>query len=385
MKSVVLSGKAIVFGKDSLEYLKTLEYRRTFVVTGGRSMIKFGVIDKVKEYMGKDGKEVFVYSGIGKNPTIQEVDAGLKEMKEFQPDLVLAVGGGSAMDAAKAMILFYEFPQFTFDNILENIKSNKVPVERKKAGLICIPSTSGTGTEVTKGAVITDPDKNLKIPILTPCLRPDVAILDKALPMTMPSQIAAETGMDALTHAIEAYTNHNLDDYDAALCEGAIKGIMDWLPVSCNEATEESREKMHNYQCMAGIAFANVGLGMVHGIAHSWGGIYNLAHGLTNAVVLPFALEYNKRDIVVAAKLAELSYLCRCGNIIGEIAELKTKLGIPYSFQEFGVKEEDYKKDFDLLLDHAMLGATNVNPVKMTEESMIKMLDAVYYGKKIDF
>ena len=384
MKSVVLSGKAIVFGKNALEYLRQTEYKRTFVVTGGSSMMKYGVIDKVKEYVGGEGKSVQVYAGIGKNPTIREVLAGLAAMNEFKPDLVLAVGGGSAMDAAKAMLLFYEFPQFNFDNILDHIRDNTVPTERK-TGLICVPSTSGTGTEVTKGAVITDPERELKVPIMTPCLRPDVALMDPALPMTMPAKIAAETGMDALTHAIEAYINHNLDDYDAALCEGAIKGVMKWLPVSCTQATEESREKVHNFQCMAGIAFANVGLGMVPGIAHSWGGIYNLAHGLTNAVVLPFALEYNRRDPAVAAKLAELSHLCRCKDIVKAIADMKEALGVPHSFSDAGISQAQYKKEFALLLDHAMLGATNVNPVKMDRESMTKMLDAVYYGKEIDF
>lgn len=384
MKSIVLSGKAIVFGENAIEYLKELEYKNTFVVTGGSSMIKYGIIDKVKKYMGGEGKNVHVYSGIGKNPTIKEVNEGLKVMKEIRPDLVLAVGGGSAMDAAKAMLLFYDYPQFNFNNILDHITENTVPAERKTA-LVCIPSTSGTGSEVTKGTVITDTERDLKVPIMTPCLRPDIAILDPALTMTMPKNIVAETGIDALTHAIEAYTNHNVDDYNRALAEGAIKGIMKWLPVSYKEATVESREKVHNYQCMAGISFTNVGVGMVHGIAQSWGGKYNMGHGLTNAIVLPFALTYNKRDEKVKEKLEELSHVCRCEDIIDEITKMKAAMDIPYSFKDAGISEEDYKKDFDLLLEHAMMGATRINPVKMTTESMAKMLDVVYYGGKIDF
>lgn len=380
MKNIVLSGKAIITGRGSLEYLKNIKFNNAFVVTGGKSMIKHGVIDRIKKYMGSD-KEITVYPGIGKNPTYKEVLDGLEVMRVKSPDMVIAVGGGSAMDAAKAMLLFYEFPHLNFENVL----SSSIPVERKKAKLICIPSTSGTGTEVTKGTVVTNTSENIKVPIMTPCLRPDVAILDADITMTMPAQIAAETGMDALTHAIEAYINHNLDDFDEALCRAAIRGIMKWLPVSCEEVTLESREKVHNYQCMAGIGFANVGLGMVHGIAHSYGAIYNLAHGAANAIILPFSLEYNRRDPIVAAKLKDLSYDCKCDDIVEEIKQLKKRLGIPHSFKELGISEENFKRDFDLLLDHSMLGATKVNPVAMTEEAMEKMVEAVYYGKQIDF
>ncbi len=187
--------------------------------------------------------------------------------------------------------------------------------------------------------------------------------------------------MDALTHAIEAYTNHNLDDFDEGLCSSAIEGIVRWLPVSCREGTLEAREKVHNYQAMAGIGFANVGLGMVHGIAHSFGAVYNMSHGLTNAVILPFVLEYNRRDATVAAKLEKLSYLCRCGNIIEKIREIRKDLSIPDSFREAGITEEMYKAKYDILLDHAMLGATNVNPVKVNRGEMKKMLQTVYTGE----
>ena len=379
MKNLVLSGKAIITGSGSLEYLKDVEFSSVFVVTGGHSMIESGVIDRVKQYMAGEGKEVIIYSGIGKNPTYKEVLDGLKVMREKAPDVVIAVGGGSAMDAAKVMLLFYEFPHLNFENVL----SSPIPLERTKAKLICIPSTSGTASEVTKSAVITNVQESIKVPIITPCLRPDIAILDADITMTMPAQIAAETGMDALTHAIEAYTNHNLDDFTEALCMSAIKGIMKWLPVSYEEATLESRDKMHNYQCMAGIGFANVGLGMVHGIAHSYGAIYNLAHGVANAIILPFVLDFNKQDLTVANKLKEISYECKCENIIEEIKKVKKRIGIPHSFKEFGITEEDFKKDFDLILDHSMLGTTRVNPVTMTKESMRNMVNAVYYGTEI--
>ena len=379
MRKLVLSGKGILTGEGSLLALKDLKYERALLVTGGSSKIKSGVIARAEKYLQMNGTETDLFSGVPKNPSIEDVLKGLVICRKFKPDVILAIGGGSAMDCAKAILLFYEFPYLNFENVLEFNKKGEIPTERK-TGLICVPSTSGTGSEVTRGTVITDPEKELKVPIMTDCLRPDLAILDPEITMTMPDHVAAETGMDALTHAIEAYTNHNLDDFDEGLCSSAIIGIMKWLPVSVFDKTLEAREKVHNYQAMAGIGFANVGLGMVHGIAHSFGAAYNMAHGLTNAIILPYVLRYNSRDAVVREKLAELSYRCHCDDIITEIEKMREKLGIPASFREAGITEEMYREKYDLLLEHAMLGATNVNPVKMTIEEMKKMLNVVYTG-----
>lgn len=379
MRKLVLSGKGILTGEGSLLALKDLKYERALLVTGGSSMIKSGVIARAEKYLQMNGTETDLFSGVPKNPSIEDVLKGLVICRKFKPDVILAIGGGSAMDCAKAILLFYEFPYLNFENVLEFNKKGEIPTERK-TGLICVPSTSGTGSEVTRGTVITDPEKELKVPIMTDCLRPDLAILDPEITMTMPDHVAAETGMDALTHAIEAYTNHNLDDFDEGLCSSAVIGIMKWLPVSVFDKTLEAREKVHNYQAMAGIGFANVGLGMVHGIAHSFGAAYNMAHGLTNAIILPYVLRYNNRDAVVREKLAELSYRCHCDDIITEIEKMREKLGIPASFREAGITEEMYREKYDLLLEHAMLGATNVNPVKMTIEEMKKMLNVVYTG-----
>ena len=379
MRKLVLSGKGILTGEGSLLALKDLKYERALLVTGGSSMIKSGVIARAEKYLQMNGTETDLFSGVPKNPSIEDVLKGLVICRKFKPDVILAIGGGSAMDCAKAILLFYEFPYLNFENVLEFNKKGEIPTERK-TGLICVPSTSGTGSEVTRGTVITDPEKELKVPIMTDCLRPDLAILDPEITMTMPDHVAAETGMDALTHAIEAYTNHNLDDFDEGLCSNAIIGIMKWLPVSVFDKTLEAREKVHNYQAMAGIGFANVGLGMVHEIAHSFGAAYNMAHGLTNAIILPYVLRYNSRDAVVREKLAELSYRCHCDDIITEIEKMREKLGIPASFREAGITEEMYREKYDLLLEHAMLGATNVNPVKMTIEEMKKMLNVVYTG-----
>lgn len=282
VRSVVLSGKRIITGVGALNSLSEYRYRRVAIVTGGSSMTRYGIIDRVKALFKGNGSEVFVISGIKKNPSFEEVFDGLKILNDFAPDCIVAVGGGSAIDCAKAMLLFYEFPYLNKANVLEFNSEGKIPKERK-CGLICIPSTSGTGSEVTRGAVITDTEQKLKVPIMTDCLRPDVAILDPEVTLTMPSNIVAETGLDALTHAIESHTNKKLDDFDAALSMAAIAGIMKYLPASYHEGTLEAREKVHNYQAMAGISFANVGLGMVHGMAHSFGAAFNMGHGLTNA------------------------------------------------------------------------------------------------------
>lgn len=381
MRKLVLSGKGIFTGRGSLETLEQYSYKKVLIVTGGKSMLETGVVDRVRGLLEKNNSEILVYSGVPKNPSIVDVQKGLEQCLAFTPDCILALGGGSAMDCAKAILLFYEFPYLTFENVLEYNSRGEIPTERKTA-LICVPSTSGTGSEVTRGTVITDPEQELKVPIMTDCLRPDLAILDPDIVMTMPKNIAAETGMDALTHAIEAYTNHNLDDFDEGLCSSAIVGIMEWLPKSVLKEDPVAREKVHNFQAMAGIGFANVGLGMVHGIAHSFGAAYDMAHGLTNAVILPYVLQYNSRDPLVKAKLTELSYRCHCEDIILKIEEMREQLKIPRCFREAGITEEMFREKHDLLLKHAMLGATKVNPVKMTVEEMDKMLTLVYMGKQ---
>ncbi|MFT3984613.1 MAG: iron-containing alcohol dehydrogenase [Lachnospiraceae bacterium] len=384
MRKIVLGGKQIITGAGSLSYLEELAFHKVLVVTGGKSMIETGVIDRAVSYLKSESCEVRVHAGVLKNPSIEQVTEGLHVMREFAPEAVIAIGGGSAMDCAKAMLLFYEFPQLNFDNVLRYNQEGRIPADRKTA-LICIPSTSGTGSEVTRGTVITDTAKELKVPIMTDCLRPDLAILDAELAMTMPRRIAAETGMDALTHAIEAYTNHNLDDFDEGLCKSAIEGIMKWLLISYEEGTLEAREKIHHYQAMAGIGFANVGLGMVHGIAHSYGAVFDMAHGLTNAIILPYVLTYNRRNETVREKLEKLSYHCRCEDIVEEIKKLNENMMIPDCFLKAGITEEQFGEKYQILLDHAMIGATNVNPVKMERSAMEKMLQATFYGKEIDF
>lgn len=381
MKVLRLNCSALVTGRNSIEYLREVEFNRALVITGGQSMFKSGVIKKVKEYLNKPQKEVEVYSGIGKNPTTDEIKEGLKVINEFKPDLIVAVGGGSPIDAAKIITLLYEYPEFDIDTL----PGKKLPEKRLRTSFIAIPSTSGTASEVTHVSVITYKDKDLKLGIKSESLRPDIAILDGNIPMTLPKNIAAETGMDALTHAIEAYINKSSDDFTEVLAKGAIEGIIEWLPLSCEDNDIKAIEKVHNYQCMAGMAFSNSGLGMVHGISHAFGGRYNLAHGLTNAVILPYAMKYNSRDSEVNAKFKKLSSAVGCDDIINKVVELNKRLGIPKCISETGISEERFLEDYELLVENSMCGSTVVNPIKIEKEVMKQLVKTVYYGTDINY
>ncbi len=380
MKKMYFTKSALVAGTDALNYLSEVDYRKAVIVTGGQSMVRTGVIDRIREIMKKEGCEIALFSGINKNPTTKQVLDGVGFFREEKPDVVLAVGGGSAIDAAKVMALFYEYPQINFDNVFSAALEEK----KLQTKFIAIPSTSGTATEVTNVSVITFEEQEFKLAIKTENIRPDVAILDPNLPYTLPAEVVAETGMDALTHALEAYINKNGNDFTDALAKEAIEGLLEWLPVSYMEGTLESREKVHNFQCMAGMAFSNSGLGMVHGVAHAFGGKYDLAHGLTNAVILPYSMDYNKKDGEVLKKYDKLSHILG-GDVIDKVVWLKEKLQVPKSIMETGVSEEDFKKDFDLLLSNSMKGATVANPIKVSPEDMERFLRCVYYGRKVDF
>lgn len=376
MKSLKFHGEQVVSGPNSLEHLKTLELKKAFIVTGGSSMIKNGTIDKIIEIIKDNSGEAFVFSGIKKNPAVDEINAGIESMRKFKPDAVIGVGGGSAIDAAKVMALFYEYPECNFENALKS----GLPDERKKTKFIAIPSTSGTATEVTKTAVVTFPEKSIKIGLKTYAFVPDIAILDGEITLSMPKNVVAETGMDALTHAVECYMNKNLDDFTEPMALGAIEGILKYLPDSYLKGDIDSRQKMHNYQCLAGMAFTNVGLGMSHGIAHAFGGRYDMGHGLLNAIILPYAIEFNSRDEEVCEKLKKIEKVTGIKSLKESVDNLNALMHIPQSFKAAGLKEEVFKKDFDILVANSFLGSTRSNPVKPTREEMEQLLKRIYIG-----
>jgi alcohol dehydrogenase class IV len=377
MKTLKLYGDQLIIGRGSLKYLKSIKENKIFIVTGGKSAFKNGSIDKLEEYFDMQNKIYEIYSGIKKNPDTDTVLNAVSDMEKFKPDLVLAIGGGSAIDAAKVMTLFYDYKDLTFDNILIKGISNYI----RKTKFIAIPTTSGTGTEVTKAAVITYKEKDIKIGLKSIAFIPDIAILDSELTMSMPANIVAETGLDALTHALEAYINHNLDDFTEVIAKGAIEGLLKFLPKSYNDKSIEAREKVHNYQAMAGMAFHNVGLGMAHGISHAFGGKYNYGHGLLNAICLPYVLNYNQKNDVVKEKLQYLSDVLKTDNVVDEVRKLNKELNIPKSFIELGLSENQFYNDLDDLVLNSLKGSTVSNPVSMNEIEMKKVLIEIFNGK----
>jgi alcohol dehydrogenase class IV len=379
MKELRLHGEAIITGMGSIQYLNQMCFEKVFIVTGQGSVFKNGTIQKITNILDNKNCLYRLHSGIKKNPDTKAVLDGVAEMQEFNPDAIIAVGGGSAIDAAKVMSIFYDYPELNF----EILAAGNIPDKRKSLKLIAIPTTSGTGTEVTRSAVITYRDTNIKIGLKSPAFIPDIAILDGELTLTMPQNVAAETGMDAMTHAVECYINKNLDDYTECLAIGAIKGLFEYLPSSCLKGDAFSREKVHNYQSIAGSAFANVGLGMAHGISHSIGGLLDYGHGLLNAVALPYVLQFNSKDEEVGSRLRKAAKAIEVEDFISAIKELNAQLGIPSSFQEMGIDDTVFQSHFEQLLDNAMKGSTRVNPIPISRDEMKKLLNYMHKGINI--
>ncbi|WKY44253.1 iron-containing alcohol dehydrogenase [Eubacteriaceae bacterium ES2] len=374
MKDLKFLGDRIITGPGSLKYIAEIKEKRVFIVTGKAAMFKNGVMDRLQGMLS--GKAIKIYQGISQNPDVEAVITGTRVMKDFAPEVVIAVGGGSVIDAAKVMTLLCEYESLN----LMDIRAGKAPKKREKLRLIAIPSTSGTAAEVTRAAVITFPEENIKVGLKTESFIPDLAILDGQLTLSMPKSVMVESGMDALTHALEAYINKNADDFSKAIAKGAFEGLIMNLRASFYEGDIESRQHVHNYQCLAGFAFQNAGLGMDHGIAHSLGGRFGTSHGLLNAIALPYVMKYNIRDEQVNRDLAALSKAID-KDVIEEIISLNQEFGVPKSFKDAGIDEQEFLTDYPLILDNALKGSTVRNPVSMNAEEMDKVIKSIYYGE----
>ena len=381
----------IYYGKDSLEVLKTIKGKKAILVIGGGSMKRAGFVDKIIGYLKEAGIETKLFEGVEPDPSVETVMKGAAAMREFEPDLIVALGGGSPIDAAKAMWVFYEYPDTTFEEIIQPFS---FPELRKKAKFIAISSTSGTATEVTAFSVITDYAKGIKYPLADFNITPDIAIVDPALVATLPPHLVAHTGMDALTHAIEAYVSTLNSPFTDPLAIKAIQMVNEHL-IKSFSGDMSSREEMHYAQCLAGEAFSNALLGIVHSLAHKTGAAFStghITHGEANAIYLPYVIKYN-------AKNAEARYadIARSIGIDGTDAECVTKLcdkidamnaelNIPKTLKEFGIKEDEFKEKVNKIAELAVGDAcTGSNPRPVDTESMAKILDAIYYGKEIDF
>ncbi len=376
MKELKFHGQKIVTGSGSVAYLKELGLKRAFIVIGGGSAVLSGALDRSIATLRESGCETFVYSGVPANPPVETVVAGIAKMREFRPDAVVGLGGGSAIDAAKAMSLFYEYPELDVATAFRQA----LPQARKAIRLIAIPSTSGTATEVTFVSVLSFRNENLKVSAKTPAFVPDIAILDSEITLSMPPHVVAETGMDAVGHAVESFIAEASDDFTGCLAVGAVEGLFKYLPLSYKTGDPVAREKVHNFQCMAGCAFTNTGLGMDHGICHAIGGRYNLGHGLVVGLALPYVLEFNSQNLQVGNKLTYLAQRIGADNFIAAVRELNRELNIPNSLKELGVNEQDFNDNFAVLVKNSLKGPTTNNPVPVSEEKMAVVLRRVFEG-----
>lgn len=384
-------------GKGSLEELKNLKGKKAIVVVGGGSMKRFGFLDQAVNYLKEAGMEVQLFENVEPDPSVDTVMRGAKAMQEFEPDWIVAMGGGSPIDAAKAMWAFYEYPETTFEQLITPFS---FPTLRTKARFCAIPSTSGTATEVTAFSVITDYNKGIKYPLADFNITPDVAIVDPALAEKMPPKLTAHTGMDAMTHAIEAYVSTLNCNYTDPLALHAIKMIHNDLKASY-DGDMDARDRMHDAQCLAGMAFSNALLGIVHSMAHKTGAAYSgghIVHGCANAMYLPKVIKYNSKDETAAKRYAEIArFIDLKGEtteelvdaLIAELKKMNESLNIPRCIKEYEGGIIDEKEFNDKLSTVATLAigdaCTGSNPRQPSQEDMEKLLHACYYDEEIDF
>ena len=403
----------IYFEAGSIEYLSKMpDITRAFIVTD-ESMVKFGYVDKILYQLRKREKYVHseIFSEVESDPSFDTIKKGVEAMNLFNPDVIIALGGGSPIDAAKGMWLFYEHPDADIEGLKLKFmdirkRTYKFPKLGEKAKMVAIPTTSGTGSEVTSFAVITDKKKNMKYPLADYELTPDVAIVDPDLVMTLPKKMTADTGMDVLTHAIESYISNMASDYTDGLAEKAVELVFENLEEAYNNGSNKvAREKMHNASTIAGMAFTNAFLGINHSLAHKLGAEYHIPHGRANAILLPYVVRYNSTKPTKFVSFPKYEYFIadekirrlaeRVGlpastkeegisSFIKAIKDLMEKLEMPKSLKECGIDEQDFLSKVDALADRAFEDqCTTANPrLPLVKELKQILLDA-YYGADI--
>ena len=384
-------------GKGSLDELKNLKGKKAIVVVGGGSMKRFGFLDKAVNNLKEAGMEVRLFENVEPDPSVETVMKGAAAMREFEPDWIVAMGGGSPIDAAKAMWAFYEYPETSFEDLITPFS---FPTLRQKARFCAIPSTSGTATEVTAFSVITDYQKGIKYPLADFNITPDVAIVDPDLAETMPKKLTAHTGMDAMTHAIEAYVSTLHCDYTDPLALHAIQMIHRDLKKSY-DGDMEARDNMHNAQCLAGMAFSNALLGIVHSMAHKTGAAYSgghIVHGCANAMYLPKVIKYNAKNPETAERYAQIAkFIGLEGQSNGELVDALIKelramnksLDIPDGIKDYEggiIDEKEFLEKLPEVAKNAIGDAcTGSNPRQPSQEEMEKLLKCCFYDTEVDF
>ena len=401
----------IYFEAGSIQYLEKMpDIERAFIVTD-EGMMKLGYVDKILYHLRKRQQYVHseIFSDVESDPSFDTIKKGVEVMKSFKPDVIIALGGGSPIDAAKGMWLFYENPEADVEGLKLKFmdirkRTYKFPKLGTKCKMVAIPTTSGTGSEVTSFAVITDKEKNKKYPLADYELTPDVAIIDPDLVMSLPKSVTADTGMDVLTHAIEAYVSNMASDYTDGLAEKAVELVMQYLEKAYDNGSDKTaREKMHNASTIAGMAFTNAFLGINHSLAHKIGAEFHLPHGRINAILLPYVIRYNaskptkfvsfpkyeyfiadQKYAMLAKKVGLPANTVEEGieSLVQRVKDLNTYLNMPKSLQEAGIEEQEFLAKVDLLADRAFEDqCTTANPrVPLVSELKQILLDS-YYGK----
>lgn len=403
----------IYFENDSIQYLEKMpDISRAFIVTDP-IMVELGNVNKILYYLRK--REIYchseIYSEVEPDPSVECIMKGVEAMKLFKPDVIIALGGGSAIDAAKGMWLFYEHPDTSFDGLRQRFldirkRAFHFPKLGHQTQFVAIPTTSGTGSEVTSFSVITDKaNGNIKYPLADYELTPDVAIIDPQFTKTMPKSIVADTGLDVLTHAIEAYVSSMASDYTDGLAEKAIEMVFDYLPTSYKDGDALSREKMHNASAIAGMAFTNAFLGLNHSMAHKLGGEYGIPHGRANAILLPYVIEYNaekptkfasfpkykeyvadKRYAKIAKKMGMPAANTKEGvaSLIKAVQKLLKETERPMSIKDCGVDEKVFLAGLEELSYRAFEDqCTTANPRYPLVTEIMEIYKKAYYGEKI--
>lgn len=397
----------IYFERDSIQYLQSMKGMERVVIVTDRTMVDLGFVEKIAKQITARGNHVTyqLFADVEPDPSIETVRRGVDLIRNYKPDTIIALGGGSSMDAAKVMWLFYEQPEVDFRDLVQKFmdirkRAFKFPQLGRKARFVGIPTTSGTGSEVTPFAVITEGNK--KYPIADYSLTPTVAIVDPALVMTVPAHVAADTGLDVLTHATEAYVSVLANDFTDGLALQAIKLVFENLERSVKEKDEYAREKMHNASTMAGMAFANAFLGMNHSLAHKIGGRFHTPHGRTNAILMPHVIRYNgtrpqktatwpkynyyKADVKYQEIARMLGLPCATPeegvkSFAQACYDLAIKVGIKMSFKEQNIDEQtwmDARRDVALLAFEDQ--CSPANPRLPLVEDMQTILTNAYYG-----
>ncbi|KKK39025.1 NADH-ubiquinone oxidoreductase subunit 6 [Mesobacillus campisalis] len=385
MRPMKLGGEYIIFGENALEYLTQLEgdKKRALIVLGGSSVQKSGYLTKIENYLTSADFTIDYFTGVEPDPSFNTVQKGAQKMVEFGPDWIIAVGGGSVMDAAKAMWIYYEHPQL---KTLEEISPpNKIPALRKKAKMACIPTTSGTGSEVSRSVVITDTETHIKHGIGDMEMMPDIAILEPGITASVPPKFTAATGMDVLTHALEALVSKRANIVADTMAERAAIDVFTYLPAAYKEGNDlVAREKLLLASCLAGMAFTNVSLGIVHSIAHAVGGKFGVPHGLANAIILPYVIEFNSQDEKAAEIYRQFAEKVGHEDLAQAVRDLNEMLEIPAHLKAEIEKDEEFEAAIPELAELASKdGCTKTNPVIPDVDGFKELIATIYYGTKI--